>query len=52
VIDDFIDLILGPELPARPTVTGLPARLALPAQQLPGLRPRLRPPLLPRLRRI
>ena len=52
VIDDLIDLILGLELPARTPMPRLTAGLALAAQQLLGLRPRLRPPLLPRLRRI
>ena len=55
VIDDLIDLILGPQLATRTPMPRLPASLALlalPAHQLLRLRARLRPPLRPRLRRI
>jgi hypothetical protein len=55
VIDDLVDLILGPELAARTPMPLLPAGLtllALPAHQLLRLRARLRSPLRPRLRRI
>ena len=55
VIDDLIDLILGPQLTTRTPMPGLPtslASLAIPAQQLLGFRTRLRPPLRPRLGRI
>jgi hypothetical protein len=55
VIDDLIDLILGPQLATGTLMPGLPTRLAaltLPSRELLGLRARLRPPLLTRLRRI
>ncbi len=56
VIDDLIDLILGPQLTTRARMPTLRARLALlpalPAHQLLRPRPRLGPPLRPRLRRI
>jgi hypothetical protein len=52
VIDDLIELVLRPELAARALMPRLPTRLALAAQQLLGLRPGLRPPLLTRLGRI
>jgi len=48
VIDDLIHLVLRFEIATRTRVPGLPTRrsaLALPAHQLLGLRPRLRPPL-------
>jgi hypothetical protein len=55
VINDLIDLILGPQLTPRALVSGLPtlrSPLALSAHQLLGLRPRLRSPLSARLRGI
>ena len=55
VIDDLIDLILGPQLTTRTPMPELPtslAPLALPAHPLLGPRTRLRPPLSARLRRI
>jgi hypothetical protein len=55
VIDDLVNLILGPEFATRTLVSGLPASLAplaLPAHQFLGLLARLRTPLRPRLRRI
>src|SRR4051794_41605503 len=48
VIDDLIDLILRAQLATGTAMPRLPTRLAplaLPAHQLLGLRPRLRPPL-------
>src|SRR4051794_12446912 len=55
VIDDLIHLIRRLQLTAGATMPALPALLAplaLCAQQLLGLRPRLRAPLRPRLGRI
>jgi hypothetical protein len=55
VINDLIDLILGPQLTPRALMSGLPtlrSPLALSAHQLHGLRPRLRSPLSARLRGI
>ena len=55
VIDELIDLILGPQLPTGPPMPGLPTSLTLSAfsaHQFLRLRPRLRPPLRPRLRWI
>jgi hypothetical protein len=55
VIDDLIDLIVGPQLTTRSLMPGLPTRLAalpLAPRELLGLRARLRPPLRPCLRRI
>ena len=55
VIDELVDLILAGERPAGALMPGLPTRsapLPIPRQQLLRLRPRLRPPLLTRLRRI
>jgi hypothetical protein len=55
VINDLIHLILRFEIATRTLMPRLPAlrsALALPAHQLFGLRPRLRPPLRARLRRI
>jgi hypothetical protein len=55
VINDLIDLILGPQLTPRALVSGLPtlrSPLPLSAHQLRCLRPGLRSPLSARLRRI
>ena len=55
VIDDLIHPILRLQIATRTPMPALPtsrSSLAVPAQQLLGLRPRLRPPLSPRLRRI
>jgi hypothetical protein len=55
VIDDLIDLILRLQLATRTAMPRLPTSLApltLPPRKLLGLRARLRPPLLTRLRRI
>ena len=55
VIDDLINLILRLQIATRARMTPLPTRpaaLTLPACKLLGLRPRLRAPLLTRLRRI
>jgi hypothetical protein len=55
VINDLIDLIVGPQLTTGTPMPGLPtslAALAVPAHQLLRLRARLRTPLRPRLRRI
>ena len=55
VIDDLIDLIRGTQLATRTPMPGLPASLtllALPPQQLLGLRSRLHTPLRTRPRRI
>jgi hypothetical protein len=55
VIDDLIDLILGPQLTTSTPMSGLPTSLAaltFPTHQFLGLRASLRPPLRPRLRRI
>jgi hypothetical protein len=52
VIDDLIDLTLGPEFPARAAVVGLPIGPAVPRNRLRRFRPSLRSTLPPRLRRI
>jgi hypothetical protein len=55
VIDDLIDLILGPQLTTSTPMPGLPTSrpaLAFPAHQFLRLRARVRTPLRPRLRRI
>jgi hypothetical protein len=55
VIDDLIDLILGPQLTTGTLMPWLPTSLTLlafPAHQFLGLCARLRPPLRPRHGRI